>query len=71
MEAVLERIVEKVRVLEAQALSVWAGLLGAGVEGIHLQYGTVCGAHRALHAFLKVVGTGSIFLKLCHVYFKI
>ena len=62
VHAVLECIIEEVGVLEAETFTVRAGLLGARIQGIHCKYGAICGAHRTLGAFLKIIGAAGIFL---------
>ena len=62
VEAILERIIEEIRILQAQALTVGAGLLGAGIQRIHLQHRAVRRTDGALHALLEVVLGDGIFL---------
>ena len=62
IKAVLEGLVKEIRILEPEAFTVGAGLLGAGVQRIGLEHGAVCRAHRALHALLKVMVGLCVFL---------
>ena len=63
VEAVLQGLVEEIRVFQAQPFAVRTGLLRAGIEGIDLDDRAVGGTHGAFHALFKVVRAGCIFLQ--------
>ena len=63
VQAVLERLVEEVRILEAEPLSVGAGLFGAGVARVHRHDRAIGRADGAFHAFLEIMRAGGVFLQ--------
>ena len=63
VQAVLERLVEEIRILQAEAFTVRTGLLGAGIARIHRHDRTVSRADGAFHALLEIMGAGGIFLQ--------
>ena len=68
VHAILEGIIEVLRILEAEPFPVRPGLLGAGIQGIHLQHGTINRAHGAFHALLEIMAADGILL---HVHNQI
>ena len=65
VEAVLESILIKNRVLQTVALTVWSGLLRSGIELVIGQYGTNRGADCTLLALFEIM---CAYVFLLHTY---
>ena len=63
VQAVLQGLVEEVRILEPEPFSVGAGLLGAGIARVHRHDRAVGRADGALHALFEIVRAGGKFLQ--------
>ncbi len=63
VQAILEGLVEEIRILQAKAFAVRAGLLGTGIARIHRHDRAIGRADGALHALLEIMGAGGVFLQ--------